>query len=123
MALLAFGSLCRANFPLHLLCKLEIHVERPVPEPSTTCVLLRYRCLMNSKPLVLAQFVCGYWGPNLLRNFSALPNCSVKYVADGSAERRAFVQSNFPKTRAVNSPAEVLNDSEVNAVIIATPAG
>jgi predicted dehydrogenase len=78
---------------------------------------------MNLKPLILAQFGCGYWGPNLLRNFSALPNCTVKYVADGSAERRAFVQANFPKTRTVNSPAEVLNDQEVDGVIIATPAG
>jgi predicted dehydrogenase len=78
---------------------------------------------MNSKPLVLAQFGCGYWGPNLLRNFSALPNCSVKYVADGSAERRAFVEGNFPKTKAVESTSEVLRDPEVNAVIIATPAG
>jgi len=78
---------------------------------------------MNSKPLVFAQFGCGYWGPNLLRNFSALPNCAVKYVADGSAERRAFVEANFPKTKAVESVDEVLRDPEVNAVIIATPAG
>jgi predicted dehydrogenase len=78
---------------------------------------------MNSKQLVFAQFGCGYWGPNLLRNFSSLPNSTVKYVADGSAERRAFVESNFPKTKAVESTDEVLQDPEVNAVIIATPAG
>jgi predicted dehydrogenase len=78
---------------------------------------------MNSKQLVFAQFGCGYWGPNLLRNFSSLPNCRVKYVADGSAERRAFVEANFPKTRAVESTDEVLQDPEVSAVIIATPAG
>ena len=39
---------------------------------------------------VLAQLGCGYWGPNLLRNFSTLKNCAVKYVVDASAERRAF---------------------------------
>jgi predicted dehydrogenase len=78
---------------------------------------------MNSKHLVFAQFGCGYWGPNLLRNFSALPNCSVKYVADGSPERRAFVEENFPKIRAIQSTDEVLRDPEVNAVVIATPAG
>src|SRR3954469_19184645 len=69
---------------------------------------------MNSKHLVFAQFGCGYWGPNLLRNFSALPNCTVKYVADGSPERRAFVEANFPKTKAVESVHEVLRDPEVN---------
>src|ERR1022692_1257413 len=78
---------------------------------------------MSSNELILAQFGCGYWGPNLLRNFSALPNCSVKYVVDSSAERRAFVERNFPKTAAVESCDSVLDDAEVKAVVIATPAG
>src|SRR5271169_4227784 len=71
---------------------------------------------------VLAQLGCGYWGPNLLRNFSALKNCRVKYVVDASAERRAFVQSNFPRTQAVDSASVVLADPEIDAVVIATPA-
>ena len=78
---------------------------------------------MNASTLTFAQFGCGYWGPNLLRNFSALPNGLVKYVVDFSPERRAFVQANFPRTRAVESVAEVLGDPEVDAVIVATPAG
>jgi predicted dehydrogenase len=77
---------------------------------------------MNSGKLVLAQVGCGYWGPNLLRNFSALPNCSVKYVVDLSAERRAFVERNFPQTTATKSFEQVLDDREVGAVLIATPA-
>jgi predicted dehydrogenase len=77
---------------------------------------------MNSSTLIVAQFGCGYWGPNLLRNFSALPNCLVKYVVDLSAERRAFVEKSFPETMAVESCEQVLNDGEVDAVIVATPA-
>jgi len=73
--------------------------------------------------LVLAQLGCGYWGPNLLRNFSALPGCTVKYVVDSSAERRAFVQANFPFGRAIESHQIVLEDPDVHGVIIATPAG
>jgi predicted dehydrogenase len=73
--------------------------------------------------LTLAQFGCGYWGPNLLRNFSALRNCLVKYVVDQSAERRAFVERNFPHTIALESCDRVLKDPEVKAVVIATPAG
>ena len=71
---------------------------------------------------VVAQLGCGYWGPNLLRNFSALKNCWVKYVVDASAERRAFVESNFTKTKALDSHQAVYADPEVDAVIIATPA-
>jgi predicted dehydrogenase len=70
----------------------------------------------------IAQFGCGYWGPNLLRNFSALKNCRVKYVVDASAERRAFVQSNFPRTQAIDSAETALADPEIDAVVIATPA-
>jgi predicted dehydrogenase len=73
-------------------------------------------------PLVLAQIGCGYWGPNLLRNFSSLPGCDVRYVADASAERRAFVHANFPKTSAVESSDVAFDDPEVAGVIIATPA-
>jgi predicted dehydrogenase len=77
---------------------------------------------VSNPELILAQFGCGYWGPNLLRNFSALPDCQVKYVVDSSPERRSFVEANFPRTRAVASAAEVLADPEVKAVVIATPA-
>jgi predicted dehydrogenase len=77
---------------------------------------------MTSNPLVIAQIGCGYWGPNLLRNFSALPDCRVKYVVDASAERREFVRGNFPRTAAIESTDVALDDPEVSAVIIATPA-
>lgn len=73
--------------------------------------------------VVLAQLGCGYWGPNLLRNFSALPNCRVKYVVDASADRRSFVEKNFPRTKAVDSAGAALEDPEVSGVVIATPAG
>jgi predicted dehydrogenase len=78
---------------------------------------------MNRNGTVLAQIGCGYWGPNLLRNFSSLPDCQVKYVVDASPERRAFVEANFPRTQAVETNTVVLSDSEITGVIIATPAG
>ncbi len=72
---------------------------------------------------VLAQIGCGYWGPNLLRNFSTQKNCAVKYVVDASAERRAFVETNFPRTKTMEAHQAVLADPEIDAVVIATPAG
>ena len=78
---------------------------------------------MTRNEIVLAQLGCGYWGPNLLRNFSSLPNCRVKYVVDSSPERRAFVETNFPRTTAIDAVATALSDPEVTAVVIATPAG
>jgi predicted dehydrogenase len=77
---------------------------------------------LNTSSIALAQIGCGYWGPNLLRNFSALPGCTVKYVADSSAERRAFVESNFPCSCAIETHQTVLEDPSVDGVVIATPA-
>lgn len=77
---------------------------------------------MNKDNIVVAQLGCGYWGPNLLRNFSSLANCHVKYVVDSSPERRAFVKAGFPRTTPVETAEAVFNDPDVNAVIVATPA-
>ncbi len=78
---------------------------------------------MHDQAITLAQVGCGYWGPNLLRNFSALPGCRVKYLVDSSAERRAFVGKSFPATQAVAEAETVWADRAVDGVIIATPAG
>lgn len=77
---------------------------------------------MSEKPITLAQIGCGYWGPNLLRNFSNQSDCWVKYAVDVSPSRRAYVEANFPRTKAVPEVEMVLDDPEVEAVIIATPA-
>src|SRR3954469_24405447 len=75
-----------------------------------------------AQPLVIAQLGCGYWGPNLARNFSSLPGCELRYVDDPSPERRAFAQETFPKVSAVETVEPILDDPDVNAVVIATPA-
>jgi predicted dehydrogenase len=77
---------------------------------------------MNDASVTLAQIGCGYWGPNLLRNFSAIPGCRVKYLVDTSEERRSFVKKIFPATETIAAAEQIWGDSEVDAVIIATPA-
>jgi predicted dehydrogenase len=72
--------------------------------------------------ITVAQLGCGYWGPNLLRNFSAQPDCHVKWVADEDPKRREYVEANYPKTKTTSLWQEAINDIDVDAVIIATPA-
>ena len=72
--------------------------------------------------ITIAQIGCGYWGPNLLRNLSTNPKCQVKWVAEESTQRRAYVETNFPKTKTEPNWEKVVNDPEVNGVVIATPA-
>jgi len=78
---------------------------------------------MSLTPVTLAQIGCGYWGPNLLRSFSALQNCHVKYLVDTSEERRAFAEKSFPASNAIADLETIWQDPEVDGVIIATPAG
>jgi predicted dehydrogenase len=70
----------------------------------------------------VGQIGCGYWGPNLLRNFSANSKCAVKWVAEQSEQRRSYVSDNYPKTKTTAEAADIINDPEVDAIIIATPA-
>lgn len=74
------------------------------------------------KRVVVSQLGCGYWGPNLLRNFSIQPDCLVKWVADPAAPRRKYVEDNFPKTKATPNWEVAIGDPEVDAVIVATMA-
>ena len=75
-----------------------------------------------AKEVVLAQIGCGYWGPNLLRVFSAQPGCRVKWVAEERPERREYVRSSYPQVGVAESFQSVLDDAEVGGVVIATPA-
>jgi predicted dehydrogenase len=77
---------------------------------------------MADPNILLAQIGCGYWGPNLLRSFSALPGCRVKYVVDSTPERRAYVTSNFSQVEAIPDWKPAFEDPAVQAVVIATPA-
>ncbi len=77
---------------------------------------------MVAKDVVLAQIGCGYWGPNLLRVFSAQPGCRVKWVAEPRPERREYVRSSYPQVEVLESGQAVLDDPEVDGVVIATPA-
>ena len=63
----------------------------------------------------------GYWGPNLVRNFSGLDNCQVAYVCDQRVEQLALVAKHHPSIATTSDYQHVLADTSVNAVAIATP--
>lgn len=62
----------------------------------------------------------GYWGPHLARNLSRLPLGRVTHLADLSPARRDAAHWDHPSARVTDSINEVL-DSDVDAVVIATP--
>ena len=63
---------------------------------------------------------CGHWGKNLVRNFHQI-GCLHGFF-DTSATRLEMFSAQYPQARAYTSYEEVLRDSEVAAVALATPA-
>jgi predicted dehydrogenase len=62
----------------------------------------------------------GYWGPNLVRNFSTCPLTEVVAVCDASPAKREAARRAYPHVRTVESVDQLL-DLKPDAVAIATP--
>jgi predicted dehydrogenase len=72
------------------------------------------------KKINVAVVGCGYWGPNLIRNFSALPECNVRYVCDKDEKRLAHMRQLYPSVEPTKEFEKVIGDKEVDAVVVAT---
>jgi len=77
---------------------------------------------MKDGVVTVAQIGCGYWGPNLLRNFVSRKKCRVKWVAELNSDRRKYVERNYPLVKTTEEWKEAIEDPEVDAVVVATPA-
>ena len=64
---------------------------------------------------------CGYWGPNLIRNLCQLPDCQLKIVCDTSEQRLRHMRRLHPEIATTNRFEDLLADTQLDAVVIATP--
>jgi len=64
----------------------------------------------------------GYWGPNLLRNFSQLEGCRVKACCDLDEGNLKRAKAQYPDIEITDNYAALLQDPEIQAVVIATSA-
>ena len=67
----------------------------------------------------IAVIGCGYWGKNLVRNFSKLN--ALALCCDATPAGRALAAELAPEATVVSDIGEVF-ESEVDGVVIATPA-
>jgi predicted dehydrogenase len=63
----------------------------------------------------------GYWGPNLARNFAALPGCELAWCCDASEAMLERFAPSLPGARFTADLDEVLADDSLDAVALATP--
>ena len=63
---------------------------------------------------------CGYWGPNLIRNFDEIRHAQLEMVCDLDEGRLDHIQGRYPQVRTTRDYHDLLA-SDVDAVVIATP--
>jgi predicted dehydrogenase len=63
----------------------------------------------------------GYWGPNIVRNFSVHPDCQVVAVCDKSPKAAALVSSRYPSVHVTQDPEEMMRSPDIDAMAIVTP--
>ena len=63
----------------------------------------------------------GYWGPNLVRNFSELPRARLAAVSDLDPARLKLVSARYPAVETTTDPQKLFRDPKIDAIAIATP--
>jgi len=76
-----------------------------------------------SKQIKVGVVGCGYWGPNLIRNFNFLPDCQLKTMCDLDEKRLAHIKSLYPGVHGEMDFDNLLRDRDLDAIVIATSVG
>lgn len=75
-----------------------------------------------NEPLRIGVIGCGYWGVNYVRVFNELPGAVVTHACDVREERLQMVQHRFRDTQTCTCVKAMLDDNDLDAVVVATPA-
>jgi predicted dehydrogenase len=73
-------------------------------------------------PVRVGVIGCGYWGPNLIRNFQRHEQSTVTIVCDTVIERAAQEAGYYGVRNVTHDPGEVVNSDDVDLVVVATPS-
>ena len=71
------------------------------------------------QPTKIGVVGCGYWGPNLIRNFRSLPECSMKVMCDLSDARLKHLRTLYPEVEGETNFKNLI-DSDLDAIVVAT---
>ncbi len=77
-------------------------------------------CGLMSEKVSVGVAGCGYWGPNLVRNFHQLESAELRHVCDLDTAKLKKVSSQYPYVKATTKFSELLADASLDAVVIAT---
>jgi len=69
----------------------------------------------------LAIIGFGYWGPNLVRNFSNQSNCKILAIAESNINRHYHISKLYPEIKIHVDAVELINSKDIDAIVVATP--
>jgi predicted dehydrogenase len=76
---------------------------------------------VKKKILNIGVVGCGYWGPNLIRNFRALQDCRMKVICDQDVNRLKQLKNLYPEVQTETDFDKTIADKHLDAIVIATP--
>lgn len=75
----------------------------------------------STNNLTVAVVGCGYWGPNLIRNFYENPQVTLKFVCDLDVAKLQKIAQRYPSVTPTTRYDDLLTDPALDAIVIATP--
>src|SRR5579872_3139581 len=85
------------------------------------CNIQRNGVRMANCPIGVGVVGYGYWGPNLVRNFSSNDDSRVVAVSDLDPAKLHISKRRHPEVDITSDFREILHDPRIDAVAIATP--
>jgi predicted dehydrogenase len=76
---------------------------------------------LTKSPTTIGVIGCGYWGPNLLRNFSENEEARLRWMCDLDEQRLEMLGRRYPSAKTTPDYRKLLSDPQLDAVVIATP--
>jgi|SRR5882724_3899777 len=64
---------------------------------------------------------CGYWGPNLLRNFAENEAAELRWICDADEARLAAMRRRYPAAQTSTDYQKLLDDPSLDAIAVVTP--
>ena len=93
----------------------------PTGSSAAALPLQESRVPRNAESVRVGVIGYGYWGPNIVRNFSALDRCEVVSVCDRDVKALKRAQKTYPGIQPTTDFNEILASPDIDAVAIVTP--
>lgn len=73
------------------------------------------------KGITVGVIGCGYWGPNLIRNFNENQHTALTHICDLNKEKVERLRLRYPHVAVTTDYRDLLKNRSLDAVAVATP--